>query len=72
MIVYWYPNLCYKVVCYKGTALYIWALTRKNLTLLYANKKCATQPAHPHSLVSTFVIHFLESIVVKATTVKPV
>ena len=28
-----YPNMCYNVVCYKGTALFthLWASTRENL-----------------------------------------
>ena len=30
--------------------------------LLHANNKCADQPAHSHSLISTFVISSLESI----------
>ena len=29
----------------------------------YANNKCADQPAHPRSLISTFVVRFLDSIV---------
>ena len=28
----------------------------------YANNKGADQPAHPHSLISSFVVHCLESI----------
>ena len=31
----------------------------------FANKTDADQPAHPHSLISTFVIHFVESITCK-------
>ena len=33
-----------------------WALTPENLTFLHANNKGADQPAHSHSLISTFVI----------------
>ena len=29
----------------------------------FANKKGADQPAHQHSLISTFAIHLLESII---------
>ena len=28
----------------------------------------ADQPAHPHSLISAFVIHYLESIICKLAT----
>ena len=37
----------------------------ENLTLLHVNTKGADQPAHPHSLISTFVIRYPESIIVK-------
>ena len=36
-------------------------LDTKNLTLLHMNNKGADQPVYAHSLISTFVIHFLES-----------
>ena len=29
----------------------------------YANNKGADQPAHAHSLISTFVVHYLDSII---------
>ena len=29
----------------------------------YANNKGADQPAHPRSLISTFVVRFLDSII---------
>ena len=35
----------------------------KNLFMLYANNKGADQPAHPRSLISTFVVHCLDSII---------
>ena len=35
---------------------------RENLTLLHANNKAADQPAHPCSLISNFVIRYLERI----------
>ena len=31
----------------------------------FANNKGADQPAHPHSLISAFVIRFLESMIFK-------
>ena len=31
--------------------------------LPYANNKVADQPAHPHSLISAFVVHCLDSII---------
>ena len=41
------------------------ALTRENLSSVFANNKSADKPADPHSLISTFVIHLLESIISK-------
>ena len=35
----------------------------KTCFMLYANNKDADQPAHPHSLISIFVVHFLDSII---------
>ena len=35
---------------------------RENLTLMYANNKGADQPVHQPSLINTFVIGFLVSI----------
>ena len=71
-----YPKLCYKVVCYKETALFthLWASTRENLSSGFANNKGADRsahlsrlmghlPAHLRRLISTFVIPFLEGIV---------
>ena len=34
----------------------------RNLILLYANSKGANQSAHPRSLISAFVVRFLEHI----------
>ena len=44
----------------KGTM--IWTSMRETLSLLQENNKGADQPAHVHSLISTLVIHSLESI----------
>ena len=38
-------------------------MSRENLLLPYANKKGADQPAHPRSLISTFVVRYLDSII---------
>ena len=44
------------------------ALTHVNLSSGFANNKGADQPAHPHSLISAFVIRLLESIITKLAT----
>ena len=36
---------------------------RKPVYTIYANNKDADQPAHPHSLISAFVVRFLDSII---------
>ena len=43
----------------------VWASTQENL---FANNTGADQPAHPRSLISAFVIHFLKSIISKLAT----
>ena len=35
----------------------------RNLFMLYANNKGANQPAHPRSLISTFVVNCLANII---------
>ena len=45
-----------------------WASTRENLSSGLANNKGADQPAHPRSLISAFVIRFLERIIFKFAT----
>ena len=42
---------------------FIWATSWQNLLLSYANNKGADQPAHPRSLISTFVVHYLDSTI---------
>ena len=42
--------------------MYIWAMSWENLFMLYANKG-ADQPAHPCSLISTFIVRYLDSII---------
>ena len=45
-----------------------WAPTRENRLRGFANNTGADQPAHPRSLISAFVIRFLESTVCKLPT----
>ena len=51
--------LCITLGCYST----IWVPSWENLFLPYANDKGADQPAHPHSLISAFVVHCLDSII---------
>ena len=47
----------------------IWSSVRDNLSLWFANNiGAADQPARPHSLVSVFDIHLLESFISKLAT----
>ena len=46
------------------------ASSQENLTLLHANNKGADQPTHLRSLVSAFVVRFLERIIAKLVTCK--
>ena len=41
----------------------IWATSWENLFIPYANNKAADQPVHPRSLISTFVVGCLDSII---------
>ena len=41
---------------------------RENLSWGFANNTGADQPAHPRSLISTFAIHLLESIISRLAT----
>ena len=41
----------------------IWVMSWENLFMPYANNKGADQLAHPHSLISTFVVHCLYSLI---------
>ena len=59
-----------------NSALLVYSLTsfgpqRKKTCLRgFANNTGADQPAHPHSLISPFVIRFLESVIPKRITSK--
>ena len=46
----------------------IWAMSWENLFMPYANNKGADQPAHLHSLISTFVVHYIDCMCVLAKT----
>ena len=46
----------------------IWASPRENLSSGFANNTGADQPAHPCSLISAFVIRFLESTMFNLAT----
>ena len=48
----------------------IWASTPENLYSVFAKIKGTDQPAHPHSLISAFIILLLESIIYKLATNK--
>ena len=41
------------------------AWTCENLSSVFANNKGADQTVHPHSLISTYVIHLLECVIPK-------
>ena len=49
--------------------LFIYGLRRQKTCLWgFSNIKGTDQPVHPHSLISAFVIRFLESIISKLAT----
>ena len=58
---YWVPT----TTCFwrPGKKSFNWAMSWENLFLPYANNKGADQPAHPGSLISTFVVHCLLNII---------
>ena len=60
------------VYCETFNLLALFGLLTKqeNLILLYTSNKGADLPVHPCSLVSIFVIHFLESITNPLATYK--
>ena len=45
-----------------------WASTRENMSSKFANNKDTDQPAHPHRLITAFVIRYLESIISEFAT----
>ena len=42
---------------------HIWATSWENLFMQYANNKGADQPAHPRSLISAFIVRWLDSTI---------
>ena len=46
----------------------IWASTQESLSSGFANNKSANQPVHPCSLINSFVIRFMESIISSLAT----
>ena len=53
---------------YRSTGVIIWALSREKLFMSYANNKSADQPVHLCSLISTFVVRCLDSIMSLVST----
>ena len=47
-----------------------WVSTRENFLRKFSNNKGADQPAYPRSLISAFVIRFLDSIISNLLQVK--
>ena len=64
---------CWQLCCRQSTCscrwlvgpslVIIWATSWENLFMPYANNKGADQPAYPCSLISTFVVRCLDSII---------
>ena len=42
----------------------VWVSSRENLFMPYANNKGTDQPAHSRSLISTFIVHYLDSSII--------
>ena len=62
----WYLSLSRNIIVWrKKNVLYVfkWATWWENLFMPYANNKGADQPAHSHSLISTFLVYCLDSII---------
>ena len=57
---------CAQAFCFNYNDM-IWALTRGNLSSGFVNNKGEDQPGQMHSMISTFILHFLESIISKLT-----
>ena len=51
-----------KLHVYSGLG-HIWARSCEMCLMTYANNKGADQPAHPRSLISTFVVRCLDSMI---------
>ena len=52
------------VTTFTGKCLLLYGPGHAKMCLMtYANNKGADQPAHPHSLISTFIVRCLDSII---------
>ena len=60
-----FMSLCYslKEKVLKSYELAYMGLNKRKMNVLQASQKGTDQPAHPRSLISAFVIHYLERIV---------
>ena len=58
----WYDKISVEMAMIKPKHI-IWATSWQNLFMPYVNNKDADQPAHPCSLISTFIVHCLDSII---------
>ena len=59
-----FNHTCWPIMFKIYEVLYIkWATSWENLFMPYANNKGADQPVHPCSLISTFVVPCLDSII---------
>ena len=58
-----YASKLFEFEFYNRNTLKKWAMSWENLFLSYVNNKGTDQPAHPHSLTSTFVVHSLDSTI---------
>ena len=56
------PVVTHSILSWRNT-LPIWVTSWENLFMPNANNKGADQPAHPRSLISTFVVHCLNSVI---------
>ena len=57
------PFIQYKCKGAEESVLYQMSHAMRKPVLPYANNKGADQPAHPHSLICTFVVHCLDSVI---------
>ena len=56
-------SIHFKLKFYKCISIKIGPGHVKMCLMPYANNKGADQPAHPHSLISIFVVHCLDSMI---------
>ena len=56
-------DIVHIIIIQKKISIVIWAATRENLSSWGCEHTGAYQPAHTHSLISAFVIRFLQNII---------